>query len=140
MVKVLLASHGTFAKGIKNSLELILGKQPDVYILCAYIDGEDDVKSTVKNFIDSIKPDEEWIVATDIFGGSVNNEFMNYLNAGKKIHLISGMNLPLLIELVSNESEPVENRIREALKVSKDEVKYCNQLLAKTRAQSEEDF
>ena len=33
----IFASHGTFANGLLNSVELILGKQPDIHTLCAYV-------------------------------------------------------------------------------------------------------
>ena len=36
MRKILLASHGYLAKGMKQTLELILGKQSSVEILCGY--------------------------------------------------------------------------------------------------------
>lgn len=137
MVKFMLASHGTFAEGIKSALELILGKQPNVSTICAYVNGENDVKPRIKDFIEHIQPDEEWIIVTDVFGGSVNNEFMNYLR-NHRIHLVSGMNLPLLVELVTNPSESAEDKIQSALEVAKEEIKYCNQLPADS--QNDEDF
>ena len=48
MVKMLLASHGNLASGMLSSLELIMGKQECVEVLCAYVDGEDDVAPRVK--------------------------------------------------------------------------------------------
>ncbi len=47
----------------------------------------------MKEIIDALCDDEELIVTTDIFGGSVNNEFMKYLSKSN-IHLIAGVNLP----------------------------------------------
>ncbi len=39
----IFASHGTFANGLLNSVELILGKQPDIHTLCAYVEEEADL-------------------------------------------------------------------------------------------------
>ncbi len=36
----IFASHGSFANGLLNSVELILGKQPDIHTLCAYVEEE----------------------------------------------------------------------------------------------------
>ena len=47
MIKILLASHGNLAAGMLSSLELILGKQENVEVLCAYVDGEDNVRECV---------------------------------------------------------------------------------------------
>ena len=36
--KLVIATHSTFAEGIKNAMELIAGTQDFVYTLCAYTD------------------------------------------------------------------------------------------------------
>lgn len=139
MLKILLASHGIFAKGVKNALELILGNQQNVYTMCAYVDENNDVKSEVKSFFDSVSPEDDWIVVTDIFGGSVNNEFMEYL-AKKKFQLITGMSLPLLVELVTNPYTTAEELVKTALTLASGEMKHCNPLIAKATEQAEDDF
>ena len=73
MVKIMLASHGNLAAGMLSSAEMVFGKQDNVSVICAYVDGEDDVSTRIKGFIDSIAPDDSWIIFTDLFGGSVNN-------------------------------------------------------------------
>ncbi len=44
----IFASHGTLARGILDSVELILGKQQDIHTLCAYVDENQDVTGQVK--------------------------------------------------------------------------------------------
>lgn len=103
--KLLIATHSVFADGIKNAMELVTGEQNSVSTLCAYTNDMTEVETPIKEIIDALCDDEELIVTTDIFGGSVNNEFMKYLSKSN-IHLIAGVNLPLLFELIMNlESE-----------------------------------
>ena len=67
-------------------------------------------------------------VETDIFGGSVNNEFMKYLSKSN-IYLIAGVNLPLLFELIMNlESENTVQMIETAVKNARKQLQYCNPL------------
>ena len=40
-----------------SSAEMVFGKQDNVSVICAYVDGEDDVSTRIKGFIDSIAPD-----------------------------------------------------------------------------------
>lgn len=54
--------------------------------------------------------DKEIIVLTDLFGGSVNNEFLQYINQDH-VYLVAGLNLPLLIELVSRLDAEVETTV-----------------------------
>src|SRR5699024_7956739 len=74
MKRFVIATHGNFAAGILDSLELIMGKQENFEAFCAYCDGENDIKERVRRLIESKKSDEDLIVVTDLFRGSVNNE------------------------------------------------------------------
>lgn len=73
--KLLIATHSVFADGIKNAMELVTGEQNSVSTLCAYTNDMTEVETPIKEIIDALCDDEELIVTTDIFGGSVNNEF-----------------------------------------------------------------
>lgn len=127
--KLMIASHSTFAAGIKNAIELIIGKQDFVYTLCAYTEGATEIETPVKEFIISLKEDEEVIIVTDLFGGSVNNEFMKHLSK-PNIYLIAGMNLPLIFELIMNfDSDDTEEMICKAVESAREHIRYCNPIL-----------
>lgn len=127
--KLLIATHSVFADGIKNAMELITGEQNSVSTLCAYTNDMTEVETPIKEIIDALCDDEELIVTTDIFGGSVNNEFMKYLSKSN-IYLIAGVNLPLLFELIMNlESENTVQMIETAVKNARKQLQYCNPLI-----------
>ena len=100
----IFASHGTFANGLLNSVELILGKQPDIHTLCAYVEEESDLTQQVEALLARFPAQDELIVITDIFAGSVNNEFVRFLPR-PHFHLLSGLNLPLIIDLLISAAE-----------------------------------
>ena len=108
MRRILLATHGEFAAGILNSAEIIIGKSEQVQTLCAFTDPTKDFQKQVQTIVEEIQPGDELVVVTDILGGSVNNEFMRYLDH-EGLHLISGLNLPLLIELILSTEPDTEN-------------------------------
>ena len=127
--KLLIATHSVFADGIKNAMELVTGEQNSVSTLCAYTNDMTEVETPIKQIIDALCDDEELIVTTDIFGGSVNNEFMKYLSKSN-IYLIAGVNLPLLFELIMNlESENTVQMIETAVKNARKQLQYCNPLI-----------
>lgn len=127
--KLLIATHSVFADGIKNAMELVTGEQNSVSTLCAYTNDMTEVETPIKEIIDALCDDEELIVTTDIFGGSVNNEFMKYLSKSN-IYLIAGVNLPLLFELIMNlESENTVQIIETAVKNARKQLQYCNPLI-----------
>ena len=127
--KLLIATHSVFADGIKNAMELVTGEKNSVSTLCAYTNDMTEVETPIKEIIDALCEDEELIVTTDIFGGSVNNEFMKYLSKSN-IYLIAGVNLPLLFELIMNlESENTVQMIETAVKNARKQLQYCNPLI-----------
>ena len=127
--KLLIATHSVFADGIKNAMELVTGEQNSVSTLCAYTNDMTEVETPIKEIIDALCDDEELIVTTDIFGGSVNNEFMKYLSKSN-IYLIAGVNLPFLFELIMNlESENTVQMIETAVKNARKQLQYCNPLI-----------
>ncbi|MBO0422559.1 PTS sugar transporter subunit IIA [Enterococcus plantarum] len=135
--KIILATHGNFAQGIRTSLELICGKSTNVEVICAYIEEEFDLGETVETTIFENQKNE-LLVITDIFGGSVNNEFFKYVER-PNVHVVSGLNLSLLIELYTQLeiTDSLEKLIIQAIKTSQETIQYCNVLKAKDE---EEEF
>lgn len=125
----IFASHGTFAHGILNSVELILGRQNNIHTLCAYINEGDDLTEQVEQLINVFPAEDELVVITDIFAGSVNNEFIRFIKR-PGFHLIAGLNLPLIIEmLIAPQDEALPSLITDSLTNARQSIQYCNQTL-----------
>lgn len=137
-MKFIMATHGKFAKGIKESIELILGKFENLEALCCYTEINFNLEHEIKKILTQNK-NEEIIVITDIAGGSVNNGFLAEIENNKNLHIISGLNLPLMIELLNDQEQYnfAEELITNALKETKNEIKYYN-LEIKTSIKDEE--
>lgn len=128
MPKIVLASHGLLAKGMKNSIEIIMGPTKNLELVTAYIDDIDPEVEAEKIF-NNLNQDETLIVVTDLFGGSVNNVFLNYINK-ENFYLISGMTLALVLQLLMiKEDENIEENIIRLIDETKDHIVLCNDLL-----------
>lgn len=70
-MQVILASHSQMAKGLKQTVELIMGKQSNLHAIAAY---EDEQESLKKQIAEQITPNSHdlYLFLTDIIGGSVN--------------------------------------------------------------------
>lgn len=93
-MEVLIVGHGNFAKGMQSSLEIIIGKQKKVTYLSSYVDNL-NIDELLKDYFSN---QQEVIVLTDLFGGSVNQKIMPYLS--EKVHVITGTNLPLCLDVI----------------------------------------
>ena len=94
MRNIIIASHAHFAAGINEALELLTGPHENVRVICLFVDGNDDVETICATAVEEAG-EGDVIVCTDLFGGSVNNEFTKQMQLHDNVYLITNMNLPL---------------------------------------------
>ena len=117
MRKLLVATHGRFASGIMETFKLIMGENEDISEISAYVEPGLDMKKEAEKKIHELNEDDELIIVADIMGGSIANTFSSYIQS-EKIHIITGLNLPLLIGLAQDldsdvsTDELIENAIQ----------------------------
>ena len=98
MRKLLVATHERFASGIMETFKLIMGENEDISEISAYVEPGFDMHKEAEKKIHELDEEDELIIVADIMGGSVANAFSSYIQS-EKIHIITGLNLPLLIGL-----------------------------------------
>lgn len=99
-MKIILASHGALAKGMKDTLDMIVGNQVSIQAYSAYDEENVDFASDISQQI-TRKVNEQFIIVTDVMGGSVNNAMTELVLRYKNVFLITGMNLPLVLSLAT---------------------------------------
>ena len=128
--KFLIATHGTFAQGAKSSLDIIAGAQDNVYLIQAYLDDINTLEMELDTLLKNSPATEEWVVFTDLLGGSVTNQLARYATRGN-VHIIAGFNLPLLLEMILADTEiPVDAIVEEVLSRAREQMVYVNKILA----------
>jgi fructoselysine/glucoselysine PTS system EIIA component len=129
MRKFLIATHGTFAAGIKSSLEMITGEADNLYIIQAYTDGNKSIGDELDSVINSVLADDELIIFTDLAGGSITSQI---LQSGMKenVYIIAGVNLPLLLDIIlSDPDKPVIEVIETGITNARDQIVFVNKLI-----------
>lgn len=122
----LIAAHSYLPEGFEGALDMIAGKQEHVNVYCAYVTGEHFI-DLMKEKIESIGTEDDIIIMTDLYGGSVNNECIDFLEY-ENVHLVSGINLLLILELIlSNPNEKIARTIRRCVEAAKRGIIYCNE-------------
>lgn len=118
MTKIVIATHGYLAKGLKMSTEFILGKQKNLFAICAYTTECQDFHKVVKDLI--AKYDQEDIIfGTDIVGGSVNNDLQEFVAGNNRLHLVAGINLPFLIQFLTLNNDNVADNLAKSTQAAK---------------------
>lgn len=103
MLRLFLSSHGHLASGMKSSVEILSGANDRLTVFDAYVN-EENVKDVLDHYFETVvKPEDEVILLSDLYGGSVNQVMYLYLNRPHTT-LIAGVNLALVLELSVRES------------------------------------
>lgn len=98
-MKYLIATHGEFSKGIIDSVQLIIGEETTIDYFCMTKSKySEDAAEEGKSYLADVM-EEPLVVLTNIFGGSVANLFTEFLLEGYQFELITGVNLPMLLNL-----------------------------------------
>ncbi|CAH0416316.1 PTS sugar transporter subunit IIB [Periweissella fabaria] len=100
MVGIIIASHGKFAEGIKQSGQMIFGEQEKVQVVTFMPDeGPDDLMAHLDQAIKTFDEGDEVLFLVDLWGGSPFNA-ANRIQAVNpdKTAIVTGLNLPMLIE------------------------------------------
>ena len=124
-MKVLVTSHGNFCHGLVESYGMIAGANDNIQAISLTDEGIGKFSEELNNTLEDMTSDDNVIIMTDIKGGTPYNESLKYmLSFSDKVRLISGMNLPMLIEvgLLLNANLNLDELISKAVDVGKDSI------------------
>lgn len=102
MKKVILVAHGNLAYEMKNSAEMIFGELPTVQTI-AFLkeEGLDTIQEKILNEVQ--EETASYLIFTDLFCGTPYNAScaIAMKQPEKTIEVVSGLSLPLLLEVAS---------------------------------------
>ncbi|AVM68900.1 PTS sorbitol transporter subunit IIB [Lachnospiraceae bacterium oral taxon 500] len=126
MKRVVIASHGKFATGLKETLKFITTLD-NIYDIPAYAeDDSEPLEETIAKLFATFSPEDKVIVMTDVLSGSVNQKFFPYIN--DHTFVITGVNVPLALSvLLANEEEITPPYIRQTIEESKQMIVFVNE-------------
>lgn len=107
MVGIIVASHGDFANGILQSASMILGEETNV-AACTIkpSEGPENIRSKMEKAFSTFDDPEQVLFLVDLWSGTPFNQANILFEDHKKTWaIVSGVNLPMLIEAFSLRSE-----------------------------------
>ena len=100
MVSIVLASHGTFAEGIKMSGQMIFGQQDDVVAVTLMPEmWPDDLRAKLLEAIGGLGDQDQVLFLVDLQGGTPWNQISLLLDeeGHENWVAVAGLNLPMLV-------------------------------------------
>lgn len=139
MNQVVLASHGGLADGARDTLEMIVGDVSNVSTISLARDDKDQIIDRALSLIDSLDPSQKVYMLTDMLGSSVNNQMVELQSRRPEVTVISGMNLPLILELSLSEGPLTDEELSEVIEQSRAGIQDIAALMRAARLQEEDD-
>lgn len=99
MSSLVLVSHGNFCTELKASIEMIMGKQENIYTIPLL--AEDGEREFLEKFEKITQSLNNFVVFSDLLGGTPCNILSKKIMNGATFDLYAGMNLPMVISFIN---------------------------------------
>lgn len=123
MNQFIIATHATLAGGFADVIRFFKSDLENVRFINAYVESQEFEKE-LRKCLGEVQG-EPVVVLTDILGGSVN-QVATKLMREYGYQLITGINLPLLLELVFIPDPIAPERIEEIVRCAREQIIFVN--------------
>jgi PTS system mannose-specific IIA component len=131
MIGLVLVTHGQLATEFRAALEHVVGRQQQLATIA--IAPDDDMETRRLDIVDAVNlvnSGQGVIVLTDMFGGTPSNMAISLLEPDQ-VEIIAGVNLPMLIKLVSiREDKPLGDAVLVAQEAGRKYITVASRVLA----------
>lgn len=142
VLKVIITGHGMFSKGLNSAIKMIAGEKDN--ITTVIFEDDTDINVYTENINKEIKNAlEEYdgvVIYTDLMGGTPFNISVLESQKFDNVEVISGTNLPMLIEgiFLSQNSNSAQQLSEESVKIGKDGIGLASLINEKNNDESDE--
>ena len=126
LMKVIVVSHGSYARGLVDTAQMIAGEQafglePEESV--------DTLREKIRESIEQTSEGEEVLILTDLFYGSPFNTVISLMSEYDLYH-VTGINLPLMMEVVMGRyaEKSAQEVCKDLLKAAPETVKDVREL------------
>ena len=131
MIGIVIVTHSQLGDALIEAAEFIIGNRPEALVSVSIDLNEsaDVLRRKIAEGIKKVKSKDGVLILTDMFGGTPSNLSYSFLEEGK-IEVISGVNLPILIQAANTRSKVNLTKLAVKLEVfSKKSISLASGLL-----------
>lgn len=147
MVRFLIATHGFLADGFKSSIGVLMGQEiaNNIETINAFVEGGvQDPKSLIEKMCSELKQEDNLVIFTDLMYGSVNQFALPFI-IKENVYLVTGINFPLICEIISklsfSEETIVDNDFMiENVEKAKEQISYVMNNISEESNDDESNF
>ena len=109
MFGIVIVTHGQLGEALIGAAEFIIGRRPAAIesISIDLSENAEKLRAKIAQGIKKVAGQEGVLILTDMFGGTPSNLSYSFLEEGR-IEVLSGVNLPILIQAVNLRDKKIE--------------------------------
>lgn len=111
MVGIVFASHGGLAEGVKDSVSMVFGEQPDVVAVSLLPSmAPEEFRTALESAVATLSEPENVLMLIDLWGGTPFNQTSAALAEHSGWAVVTGLNLPMAIEACASRGSATNAR------------------------------
>jgi len=128
-----VVSHGSMAQGMLEAARMIVGEMEGILAVSLQeADAVENLMDRISESINSVDTGDGVLILVDVFGASPFNASARLAMVRDKIEVISGVNLPMLLEIAIQQSEEdLDALVQTALNAGSSSIRTLSQTLKK---------
>jgi mannose/fructose-specific phosphotransferase system component IIA len=128
MRRILVLTHGELASGFLSALEVINGEGGDVQVAGVNPnDAKEDIRAKISTFLEQHAEGDDAVILTDVPGGSSTSIAVDFVSSQRRVFLVSGLNLSMLLEIAfAGEEEDTVGLLRLAVESGRESIFFLN--------------
>lgn len=128
-----MVSHGSMAQGMLEAARMIVGEMEGILAVSLQeADAVENLMDRISESINSVDTGDGVLILVDVFGASPFNASARLAMVRDKIEVISGVNLPMLLEIAIQQSEEdLDALVQTALNAGSSSIRTLSQTLKK---------
>ena len=106
MIGIVIVTHSQLGDALIEAAEFIIGDRPEALVSVSIdlTESAEVLRTRIDEGIKKVQSKDGVLILTDMFGGTPSNLSYSFLEEGR-IEVISGVNLPILIQAVNTRSK-----------------------------------
>jgi len=136
MLGIIVATHGEMSRGLIETSRLIVGRAEKIAAV-ELLEGEgpESLRDKLKKAVESLDSGEGVMVLLDLYGGTPSN-VSALLARELKIEVVSGVNLPMLLEIIVKRASKNLKELRQvAMYAGKEGIRSINEIVEKIESE-----
>ena len=130
MVGALVVTHGHLAHELVAAAEMIVGEISHIQaVSIGWHDDVNEARKEIERRIAEVDDGSGVLILTDMFGGTPSNIAFSFHDPGK-VDVVTGVNLPMIIKIATQENETLEGLARDVLEQGRSSISLAGDFLS----------